>query len=134
MHISQLTKNFQSAHFVASHGKGSNFYSKLVPFEHTYHIVVIGESYVSDTACAEITKYISKSIKIKNIAEPLNNGESHYSLSDGSSSAKMMDGKALFLIKRAFSRTPKFSTVSLQEAEDTNTECLKVGLKNQLVN
>ena len=73
-HRSQLAKKFQSACFVVSQGKRFSFYSKLAHFEHTYHGVDLGESYVSDTACSEMTEYISKSIKIKNITEPLNNG------------------------------------------------------------
>ena len=102
-HHSQLTKKFQSAHFVVSQGKGFSFYSKLAHFECTYHGVDLGQSHVSDTACAEMTKYISKSIKIKNITEPLNNEECHYYsiMNDGSSSAKTMDDKELFLFKTA---------------------------------
>ena len=74
-HRSQLTKKFQSAHFIVSEGHAFNFYSKLAHFEKTYHEVDLGDSYVSDTACAEMVKYISKSMKVKNITEPLNNGE-----------------------------------------------------------
>ena len=95
-HCSQLTKKFQSTHLIVSHG--FNFYSKLAHFEKTYHDVNLDDSYVSDTACAEMVKYISKSMKVKNITVPLNNRESsHYSvMNDGSSSAKAMDEKELF--------------------------------------
>ena len=132
-HHNQLTKKFQIAHFITSHGKGFNFYSNLAHFERTFHNVDLGESYVSDTACAEIVKYISKSIKIKRI-EPLNNGEGHYYsvMNDGSSSAKTMDEKELFLIKTAFSGAPKFSIMSLEEVEDANAEGLKVALEKSL--
>ena len=73
-HRSQLTKKFQSAHFIVSEGHAFNFYSKLAHFEKKYE-VDLGDSYVSDTACAEMVKYISKSMKVKNITKPLDNGE-----------------------------------------------------------
>ena len=38
-HRSQLTKKFQSAHFIVSEGHAFNFYSKLAHFEKTYHEV-----------------------------------------------------------------------------------------------
>ena len=97
-HRSQLTKKFQSAHFIVSEGHAFNFYSKLAHFEKTYHEVDLGDSYVSDTACAEMVKYISKSMKVKNITEPLNNGETNYYsvMIDDSSSAKTMDEKTFF--------------------------------------
>ena len=66
-----------------------------------------------------MVKYISKSMKVKNITEPLNNGETIYNYysvrNDGSSSAKTMDEKELFLIKNAPSGIPKFSIMSLEE-------------------
>ena len=97
-HHSKLTKKFQSAHFIVSEGHAFNFYSKLAHFEKTYHEVDLGDSYVSDTACAEMVKYISKSMKVKNITEPLNIGETNYYsvMNDASSSAKTMDEKELF--------------------------------------
>ena len=100
-------------------GHTFNFYSKLAHFEKTYHEVDLGDSYILDTACAEMVKYISKSMKVKNITEPLNNGETIYNYysvrNDGSSSAKTMDEKELFLIKNAPSGIPKFSIMSLEE-------------------
>ena len=133
-HRNQLTKKIQSAHFIVSHGKGFNFYSKLAHFEKTYHDVDLGDSYVSDTACAEMVKYISKSMKVKNITEPLNNEESSYYsvMNDGSSSAKTMDKKKLFLIKTAPSGTPKFLIMSLEKVEDADAEDLKVALEKSL--
>ena len=101
--------------------------------EHTCHVVDQRESYVSGTACAGMTKHISTSIKIKNISEPLNNGECHYYsiINDGSSSAKTMDEKKLFLIKTASSGTPKFSIKSLEEVEDADAG-LKVVLEKSV--
>ena len=61
-HCSQLMKKIQSAHFIVSEGHAFNFYSKLANFEKTYEVDLC-DSYVSDTACAEMVKYISKSMK-----------------------------------------------------------------------
>ena len=53
-------------------------------------------------------------------------------MNDGSSSAKTMDEKELFLIKTAPSGTPKFSIMSLEEVEDANAEGLKEALEKSL--
>ena len=45
-HGSQLTKKFQSAHFVASHGKGFKFYSKLACLDRDF--VDPGDIFVSN--------------------------------------------------------------------------------------
>ena len=130
-HHSKLTKKFQSAHFIVSEGHTFNFYSKLAHFEKTYYEVDLGDSYVSDTACAEMVKYISKSMKVKNITEPLNNAETNYYsvINDGSSSGKTLDEKELVLIKTAPSGIPKFSIMSLEEVEDADAEGPKVALE-----
>ena len=67
LHRSQLAKKFQIAHFIVNEGHAFNFYSKLAHFEKIYHEVDLGDSYVSDTACAEMVKYISKSMKVKTL-------------------------------------------------------------------
>ena len=46
-HGSQLTKNFESAHFVASYGKGFKFYSKLARLDRDF--VDLGVFFVSNT-------------------------------------------------------------------------------------
>ena len=73
-------------------------------------------------------------MKVKNITEPLNNGETNYYsvMNDGSGSAKTMDEKELFLIKTAPSGIPKFSVMSLEEVEDVDAEGLKVALEKSL--
>ena len=53
-------------------------------------------------------------------------------MNDGSSSAKTMDEKELFLIKTAPSGTPKFSIMSLEEVKDADAEGLKVALEKSL--
>ena len=53
-------------------------------------------------------------------------------MNDGSSSAKTMDEKELFLIKTAPSGIPKFSVMSLEEVEDGDAEGLKVALEKSL--
>ena len=70
-------------------------------------------------------------MKVENITEPLNNGETNYYsvMNDGSSSAKTMDEKELFKIKTAPSGIPKFSFMSLEEVEDVDAEGLKVALE-----
>ena len=58
------------------------------------------------------------------VTEPLNNGKIRYYsvMNDGSSSAKTLNEKELFLIKTASDGIPKFSMMSLEEPEDANAE------------
>ena len=109
-HFSQLTKKFQLAHFVVSKAKSFKLYSDIAKFEKDIHKVDLGDSYTSDTSCAEMVKYLSKSAVIKEITEPINNNQVNYYsiMNDGSSSAKTMDKKELFLIKTAAAGVPKF--------------------------
>ena len=55
------------------------------------------------TAGVELISFLTKSSRIKSITEPLNTGAIRYYsvMNDGSSSAKTMDEKELFLMKSA---------------------------------
>lgn len=130
-HRVQLTKKFQLAHFLSAKGKSFKLYAEIAKFENEIHKVDLGNSYTTDTAGAEIIKYLSKSNLIKNITEPINsNSVKYYSImNDGSSSAKTMDEKELFVIKTASQGTPKFTVMSLEEPEDTNAEGLKKAME-----
>ena len=72
--------------------------------------------------------YLARSVRSQSITEPLNNGKIRYYsiINDGSSSAKTMDEKELFLIKTASERITKFSVMSIEEPEDANAEGFKV--------
>ena len=90
--------------------------------------------YLSDTAGSGIIRYLSKSIKLDNITNPINDGLiKYYSImSDGSSSAKTMDEKELFLMKTASTGVPKFSVISLEEVENAHAEGLKLAMENSV--
>lgn len=129
----QLTKKFQLAHFMASTGKSFSAYQNFASFEKTYHGVDIGDSYITDKAGAEIAKYIATSKLIKNITEPLNNVNNYYSvLMDGSSSAKILDEKELYIIKTCVNGEPKFQVMSLEEPEEANAIGLKAAFDNSI--
>ena len=51
-------------------------------------------------------------------------------MNDGSSSAKTLDEKELFLLKTAATGEPRFALMSLEEPENANTEGLKVAMEN----
>ena len=87
---------------------------------------------MNEKSGAEMVSYLSKSIRIKTITEPLNSGDiRYYSVrNDGSSSAKTLDEKELYLLKTAATGESKFSLVSLEEPENTNAEGLKVAMEN----
>ena len=99
----QLVMKFQLAHFTAIHAKPFKLYSDIANFEKNVHNVALGNSYLTDTSCHEMLTFLSKSIVMNNITTPLNDGTTrYYSVhNDGSSSAKTMDEKELFIMKTA---------------------------------
>ena len=58
----------------------------------------------------------------------------YYSIhDDGSSSAKTMDEKELFIIKMAHKEEVKFNVMSLEEPNKVNAEGLKAALENLIM-
>ena len=78
-----------------------NFYQELVCFGKEVYKVNVRTGYLNKTAVQEIPLFLSKSMITENIMEPLNSGDRTYFslLTDGSSSAKTMDKKELYVIK-----------------------------------
>ena len=126
---------FQLAHFTAIYDKPFKLYSGTANFEKDVHNVDLGNSYLTDTSCSEMLHFLSKSIVKNNITKPLNDGTIHYYSvhNDGSSSAKTMDEKELFIIKTARKGEVKFSIMSLEEPEEVNAEGLKKTLENSIL-
>ena len=123
----QLLMKFQFAHFTAIYDKRFKLYSDTANFEKNVHNVDLGNSYLTDTSCSEMLHFLSKSIVKNNITKPLNDGTIHYYSvhNDGSSSAKTMDEKELFIIKTARKGEVKLSIMSLEEPEEVSAEGLK---------
>lgn len=130
-HRVQLTKKFQLAHFLTANGRPFKLYKDFAKFENDVHKVDLGTSYTTDTSAAEIVHYLSKSNLMKNITEPVNSHViKYYSvINDGSSSAKTMDEKELFVMKSAPEGIPKFTVMSLEEPEDADAAGLKKVMK-----
>lgn len=131
----QLTRKFQLCHFLVAQEKQSfRLYSKMANFERDIHKVDMGTGYTTNIACREMLHYLSEAARAEYITEPLNNGEaSFYSvLNDGSSSAKTLDEKELFLIKTAPNGIPVVQVMSLEEPEDTNAEGLKMSMEEAI--
>ena len=93
-----------------------------------------GSAYTNHTDCSEFVHYLSKSSLLTKIANPLNENIINYYaiMNDGSSSAKTMDEKELFVIKTADTRIPKCSVLSLEEVEEADAEGLKMSLEKSL--
>ena len=128
----QLIMKFQLAHFIAVQGKSFKLYQDFVHFEKNVHHVALGSGFLTDTACREMLTYLSKSIVKSKITVPLNKGlMQYYSIhNDGSSSAKTMDEKELFIMKSAHDGIVKF--MSLEEPEEANAEGLKAASENSI--
>ena len=96
-----LIKTFQLAHFLIVKIKSFNFYKDLVTSKKEVHNVDLGTAYFSKYSAQEMIMYLSKSIVLENITEPLNTGERLYFswLFDGSSSATTIDEKEVYIIK-----------------------------------
>ena len=131
----QLVMKFQVAHFIAIHGKPFKLYTDFANFEKEFHNVDLGNSYLSDTSCHEMLTYLSRSIITNNITKPLNDGTLwYYSIhNDGSSSAKTMDEKELFIIKTAHKGEVKFNFMSLEEPNEASAKGLKAALENSIM-
>ena len=130
-HRTQLTRKFQLAHFVISKPQSHSFYSDLTKFSRDVLNVNLETGYLSDTQ--EVKLFVIK-VKLDNITNPINDGLiKYYSImSDGSSSAKTMDEKELFLMKTASTGIPKFSVISLEEVEYAQAEGLKLAMENSV--
>ena len=117
------------------HGKPLKLYSDIANFEKDAHNVDLGNSYLTDTSCHEMLYFLSKSIVKNNITKPLNDETISYCKvhNDGSSSAKAMGEKELFIIKTAHKGEVKFSIMSLDEPEVANAEGLKLALENSIL-
>lgn len=76
----------------------------------------IGISYLNTSACIEIISYLIKTVKFYSVHN------------DGSSAAKIMDEKELFIMKLTPDATVKFRIMSLEERENTNANGLKATL------
>ena len=131
----QLVMKFQLAHFVAVNGKPFKFYEDFAKFEKDIHEVNLGSSFLNDTDCRELLQYLTKSIISSNITTLLSNSlMQYYSVhNDGSSSAKTMDEKELYIIKTAHKGDLKFHVMSLEEPSKANEEGLKAALENSIM-
>ena len=129
----QLVMKFQLAHFISLHGKPFKLYQDFVKFEREVHQVNLGQGFLTDTACHEMMQYLSRSIVSKNITKPLNDGTiRYYSVhNDGSSSAKTMDEKEIFIT--AHDGKVKYNVMSMEEPDEANAEGLKAALENSIM-
>ena len=131
----QLVMKFQLAHFIAIHGKPFKLYSDFANFYKEFHNVDLGNSYLSGAYCQKLLTYLTRSIITNNITKPLDDGTiQYYSIhNDGSSSAKTMDEKELFIIKMAQKGEVKFNVMPLEEPNEANAEVLKEALENSII-
>ena len=102
-----LTKKFQTSHHIATKVKAFNYYKELVKFKNLM-VVNLGNSYLTRKAGTEIVHYLSRSLMLKKVTEPINGSEIRYYsiLNDVTSSAKTMDENELFLVKSAPTGVP----------------------------
>ena len=69
-------------------------------FEYETHNIKFGDGFLNDAACCNIIQYLSCNIMSTSITNPVNDGTIHYYSihNDGSSCAKTMDEKELYII------------------------------------
>ena len=128
----QLIKKFQLVHFLTVNNKSLNFYQELVCFEKEFYKVDVGTGYLNKTAAQEILLFLSKLMITENITKPLNSGDRTYFslLIDGSSSAKTMDEKELYVFKTCDKDKPRFDVLALEQPDDAGAKDLKESLDN----
>ena len=110
--------------------KPFKFYEDFAKFEKDDLGVNLGYSFLNNTDCREMLQYLTKSIISSNITTLLNDSLVQYvqyysANSDGSSSAKTMNEKELYVMKTARKGVVKFHVTSLEEPDEANAEGLK---------
>ena len=106
------------------------FYQQLVRFDKDVCKVDVGTGYLNNNAAQKMLPYLSKSIIAEHITEPLNMGERLYFsiLFDGSSSAKTMDKKKVYVIKTCDQGKPRCDILALEQPDDAGAKGLKSSL------
>ena len=124
----QLVTKFQLCHFLTVKNKSFQFYQDMVRFEKDVHKVGLGTVYLNRQSGTEMISYLSKAIVMENITELLNKGEQKYYslLFDGSSSAKAINEKEVYVIKTCDSGEPRFDVLALEQPDDAGAAGLKV--------
>ena len=104
----------------------------MVTFQKDMYHVDVGTGYLSDVAAKEMIMYLSKSIVAENITDPLHSGERLYFslLFDGSSNAKTIDEKELYLIKTCDLEKPSYNVLALEQLDAADAKGLKSSLDN----
>ena len=127
-----MVRKFQLAHFLIVNNKSFNFYKDLVHFTKEFYNVDVGSGYLQNVSAKEMVLYLSKSIVEENIAIPLNERKRLYfsMLFDGSSNAKTMDEKEVYVIKTCENGKPRYDVLSLEQPEDANAARLKFSLED----
>ena len=125
-------KRFQLVHFLTVNNKSLNFYQELVRFEKEILNVDVGMGYLNKTAAQEILLFLSKSVLVENVTEPLNSGERMYFslLTDGFSSAKTMNEKEHYVVKTCDKGKPKFNVIAPEQPDDAGAKGLQESLDN----
>ena len=128
----QLVRKFQLAHFLIVNKKSFNSYRDLVTFQKDMYHIDVRTGYLSNVAAKEMIMYLSKSIEAENIMDPVNSRERLYFslLFDGSSNAKTIDEKELYLIKTCDLGKPSYNVLALEQPNDADAEGLKSSLDN----
>ena len=130
----QLEKKFQLVHHLILKCKPFKDYESFAQFEKNVHGVDIGNTYLTQHAAKFMTTCIAKEIRNDEVTQPLNSGERRYFslFYDGSSSAKTMDEKEVYVIKTCKNGKPNFQVMSLEEPKNTNAAGLKEALNNSV--
>ena len=130
----ELTMKFQLAHFLTVKCKPLQDFETFINFEKDVHKVKLGSGYLDRRAATSMVSYLAKNIIQEEVTAPLNSGDcTYFSLFyDGSSSAKTMDEKEVYVIKTCKEGKASFQVISLEEPEATNAAGLKKALDRSL--
>ena len=130
----KLIKKLQLVHFLVNKCKPFQDYEDFIKYEKDVHKINIGSGYLNRQAASIMTSFVAKHIRKMRITDPLNKRDSiYFSLFyDGSSSAKTMDEKELYVIKTCQEGRPHFQVASLEEPANTDAAGLKQSLQNSI--
>ena len=119
-----LEVKFNIAYYLAKHERPFTDYPHLITLEKKNHLKNIGNSYVTNRACAVFTDYIGMVTK-ESFAEDFANTRYYSVLSDGSTDSAVIEQEVVYVLYLSKDGVPIVKYLSIESAENGDTDGLK---------
>ena len=119
-----LEVKFNIAYYLAKRERPFTDYPHLITLEKKNHVKNIGNSYITDRACAVFTDYIGKVTK-ESFAEDFANARYYSVLSDGSTDSAVIEQEVVYVLYLSKDGVPVVKYLSIESAENGDADGLK---------